>query len=115
MAGTITLSNDPGIGLALNSSAFDYLADLIWDQFDPDLSRIRDEIYLPRVQCQMFIALPQQDVNGFRAFVEAVIKAKKADHHVDDQGVLRTYYELWDKLIDKLKQDPRYSLIEPVS
>jgi hypothetical protein len=115
MAGTIIISNDPRIGLALNSSAFDYLADLIWDQFDPASSRIRDEIYLPRVQCQMFITLLQQDLDGFRAFVEAVIKAKKVDHHVDDQGVLRTYYELWDKLIDKLKQDPRYSLIEPVS
>lgn len=116
MAGTVRISNDPRIGLPLNSFAFNYLADRICVEFDPALSHIRDEIYLPRVQDQMFITLSNQSVEGFRAFVDAVAKAKKADANVSDQGVLRNAYELWDKLIDKLKQDPRYQDMEkPVS
>jgi hypothetical protein len=108
MAGTILISSEPSIGLPLNSFAFHYLADRIWEQFDPALSVIRDEIYLPKVQAQMFITLKKQNVNGFRAFVDAVIKAKKADPNANEQGVLRSYYGLWDKLIEKLKEDPRY-------
>ena len=108
MAGTIIISNNPRIGLPLNSFAFEYLADRIWEQFDPSLSRVRDEIFLPRVQDQMFITLTKQDIDGFRAFVDAVTKTKKADPNANEQGVLRSYYELWDLLLDKLKEDPRY-------
>ncbi len=108
MAGTVRISNDPRIGLPLNSFAFDYLADRIWEQFDPALSQIRDEIYLPRVQGHMFITLSKQDVSDFHTFVDAVMKAKKADPNANEQGVVRSCYELWDLLIDKLQQDPRY-------
>jgi len=43
------------------------------------------------------------------------MRAKRADANADDDGSLRYYYEVWNYLIDKLKQDPRYPLVEPNS
>jgi hypothetical protein len=109
MAGSIRISSEPRVGLSLSSSGFDYLTDRIWDQFDPAFSGIRDEIYLPRVQEQMFIKIPDRDLIAFRAFVDAAMKGKEADPNANDQGALHPYYELWDKLIAKLMQDSRYA------
>lgn len=103
MAGSIIISKD--VRVPVSTSQFDYLVGRIGDQFDSSGMRVKDEVYLPMEGGGMtFISTESLDSNGLAIFLAAVMRARTASQ-VEESFPL--YENVWNQLIEKLRQDAR--------
>ncbi|MBB4526586.1 UNVERIFIED_ORG: hypothetical protein M2435_006657 [Rhizobium sophorae] len=103
MAGSIIVSR--GVLISLNTMGLYYLIERIRVEFGDEDNVYRTRIYETLDEQGMpFIALDEQDSQGFNAFVTATKRA------YDKERKQASFCEpLWSDLINKLVSDPRYA------
>ncbi|WP_124922062.1 hypothetical protein [Burkholderia stagnalis] len=103
MAGSIVISKD--VRVPVSTSQFDYLVSRIGDQFGLSDIWVKDEVYLPMEEGGMsFISTESLNSNGLSIFLTAVTRARTASQAEESFPL---YENVWDQLIDKLRQDTR--------
>lgn len=103
MAGSIVIYKD--VRVPVSTSQFDYLVGRIGDQFGSSDIWVKDEVYLPMEEGGMrFISMESLNSNGLSIFLTAVTRARTASQAEDSFSL---YENVWDQLIEKLRQDTR--------
>ena len=102
MAGSITISKD--VRVQVSTSQLDYFVSRIGDQFHPSDMWIKDEVYLPMEEGVSFISTESLNSSGLSIFMATVMRARAASQAEESFPL---YENVWDQLIEKLRQDAR--------
>ena len=103
MAGSIVIYKD--VRVPVSTSQFDYLVSRVGDQFGLSDIWVKDEVYLPMEEGGMsFISTESLNSNELSIFLTAVTRARTACQAEDSFPL---YENVWDQLIEKLRQDTR--------
>ena len=105
MAGSIFVSKQ--LRLPLSTQQFDYLVERIRIEYgQADQARMQ-AIFSPLDEEGMnFISAESQDDAGFKAFFDAIVRAKERSSLRSEDA---PFVALWDELLDKVRLDSRFS------
>jgi hypothetical protein len=105
MTGDIIISDK--LSFCVRTIDFDYLINCIRAEFEPQDAKFQKEMYWCEDEaCSQMIRVDEQGVEGFKAFFNAATKAQLTAASKDNYSRVQS---MWDKLLDTLRSDPRYS------
>jgi hypothetical protein len=124
MSSTISISENPSLGYAINTSMFETIIDAIRPYFTEEQQGCMKQIYGDHDDCyQQYIYLCEVSAECFNLFVQYCEKAKQEFSETEEaKRILKNLetappgyeywmdalYNGWEDLLVELKKDPRY-------
>lgn len=104
MAGSIVISKD--VRVSVSTGQFGYLIDRIGGRFDSSGMHVKAKVYLPMDEGGMtFVSAESLNPSELVIFLKTVVQAKNASQNEESFAM---YEDLWNQLIEKLRQDARF-------